>query len=232
MKRATSTMTLCALFVSTTIFAGCAPEEEVVVNESVNSEHALVAEVWADNWFAAYVGDTKIHEDSVSITTERSFNAERFSFDADYPFTLNFVIKDFKENDTGLEYIGEGNQQMGDGGFILQVKDVASGEYVAVSSADFKCWVTHQAPLNKSCEKSASPSTECQTESSEEPSGWMSDGVDTSGWENATEYSASQVDPKGGYDGISWSSDAKLIWTSDLEIDNTLLCKVTVSAPE
>ena len=48
------------------------------------------------------------------ITTERSFNAETFVFNADYPLQLNFVAKDFKQDDTGLEYIGRRNQQMGD----------------------------------------------------------------------------------------------------------------------
>ena len=40
----------------------------------------FVAEVWADNWFAMYIGDKLVLEDSVSITTERSFNAESFGF--------------------------------------------------------------------------------------------------------------------------------------------------------
>ena len=47
--------------------------------------------------------DALLVEDSESITTERSFNAERFSFEADYPLVLNFVVKDFKEDDSGLE---------------------------------------------------------------------------------------------------------------------------------
>src|SRR5437868_12224916 len=76
------------------------------------------AEVWADNWFALYVGETHAGEDSVPITTERSFNSETFYFDASYPFDLNFIVKDFKQNDSGLEYIGTDRQQMGDGGFI------------------------------------------------------------------------------------------------------------------
>ena len=42
-------------------------------------------EVWADNWFALYVGEQLVIEDSTSITTERSFNAEMFVFDAVYP---------------------------------------------------------------------------------------------------------------------------------------------------
>lgn len=54
-------------------------------------------EAWADNWFAAYLGEELIVEDSVSITTERSFNAETAVFEANYPLTLNFILKDFKK---------------------------------------------------------------------------------------------------------------------------------------
>ena len=85
------------------------------------------ADVWADNWFALYSGMSLVGEDSVPITTERSFNAEVIFFDAELPLTLNLVAKDFKENDTGLEYIGKPNQQVGDGGVILQVTDTQTG---------------------------------------------------------------------------------------------------------
>ena len=50
-------------------------------------------DAWADNWFAAYLGETLLVEDSVPITTERSFNAETVTFKADYPLHLNFVLK-------------------------------------------------------------------------------------------------------------------------------------------
>ena len=109
------------------------------------------ADVWADNWFELRINGTQVAEDSVPITTERSFNAESFSFTAERPFVLGLVAKDFKENDTGLEYIGSRRQQMGDGGVILQIRD-ASGATVAVSNADWQCHVIHTAPLDKSCE--------------------------------------------------------------------------------
>ena len=38
---------------------------------------SFLAEVWADNWFALYVNGKKVGEDSVPITTERSFNSEK-----------------------------------------------------------------------------------------------------------------------------------------------------------
>lgn len=188
------------------------------------------AEVWADNWFAAYLGDAKIAEDSVPITTERSFNAETFFFTATYPFDLNFVIRDYIANDTGLEYIGQPNQQMGDGGFIMQITDTSTGKVVAVSSSAMRCLVIHKAPLNPSCEKDPNPSLTCRSRIDPEPVGWKGPGFDTTGWENATVYTAAQVGPKEGYNTISWDASARLVWTSDLKADNTLLCRLTVSA--
>jgi hypothetical protein len=42
-----------------------------VVSKSITFQ----AEVWADNWFALYVNGKKVGEDSVPITTEKSFNS-------------------------------------------------------------------------------------------------------------------------------------------------------------
>lgn len=38
-----------------------------------------------------------------------------------------------------------------------------------------------------------------------------------------------QVSTKDGYDDISWNEAAELIWGSDLEIDNTVLLRATIS---
>jgi hypothetical protein len=188
-------------------------------------------EVWADNWFALYLGETKVAEDSVPITTERSFNAETFFFNGSYPLELNVVIKDYIQNDTGLEYIGTPNQQIGDGGFIMQITDTSMNKVVAVSSSAWKCLVIQKAPLNPSCEKDADPSKTCRSKIDPEPAGWKGTGYDVSGWENATVYTAAQVGVKEGYTTIAWDASARLIWTSDLKLDNTLLCKVRVVAP-
>ena len=94
----------------------------------------FVAEVWADNWFALYVNGELVGEDSTPITTERSFNAETITFTAAYPLTIGIEAKDFKETNSGLEYIGERNQQMGDGGIIAQITDVGTGKIVAVTN--------------------------------------------------------------------------------------------------
>lgn len=185
-------------------------------------------EAWADNWFSLSLGDALVVEDPVSITTERSFNAVTHSFDSSFPMNLNFTLKDFKEDDSGLEYIGTSRQQMGDGGFIAQITDSVTSTVIAVSSAEWRCQVIHAAPLNKECEDDDDPSSTCRSEISDAPEGWMDADHDTSGWARATVHTAAEVDPKDGYDEIAWSADAQLIWSADLESDNTVLCKVTV----
>ncbi len=207
------------------------------VNTSSASTEGTVSfqlDGWADNWFAAYLGEELIVEDSVSITTERSFNAETVTFNADYPLHLNFILKDFKENDTGLEYIGAGNQQMGDGGFIMQLTDTSSNQVVAVSDSSWKCMVIHNAPLDKSCEDVSSPVAgegACSFESLDEPADWKSADFDDSGWASASVHNSSAVGPKDGYDRISWASNAQFVWGPDLETNNTVLCRVTIAQP-
>lgn len=199
---------------------------------TISTLKTFKAQVWADNWFSLYVGDTYAGEDAVAITTERSFNSETINFSASYPFDVNFIIKDYKQNDTGLEYIGQANQQMGDGGFIAQITDTSTGAIAMVSSAAFKCKVIHKAPLNTNCEKSASPTVaSCGATVLDEPAGWKATGFNTTGWESATAYTPTQIGVKDGYYDIAWNTAAKLIWTSNLKTDNTLLCKATVTAP-
>lgn len=192
----------------------------------------IAVDVWADNWFALYADDKKIKEDSVAITTERSFNAESFTFSIELPAQINMIVKDFKENDTGLEYIGSRRQQMGDGGFIAQFTDTKTGDVLGVTDNSWVCMAIHRAPLNKSCEKSSNPEQDCQSEILPEPANWMSAVFDDSQWPKAFEYSENAVSPKFGYDDINWVDSAKLIWTEDLETDNTLLCRFNLKASE
>ncbi len=202
----------------------------LLVSTTSISAETFSADVWADNWFEMRINGVQVAEDSVPITTERSFNAESFAFDAERPFVIGLVARDFRENDTGLEYIGTGRQQMGDGGVILQIKDVA-GATVAVSSSDWQCLVTHTAPLDKSCEGEANPVAgegACAFEVEDEPEGWDQAGFDAAHWPQASTFSEQEVSPKDGYDRIDWVEDAQLIWGPDLEQSNTVLCRLTV----
>ena len=213
---------------------GGQPPADGSEEEAMNASTTFQLDAWADNWFAAYLGEELIVEDSVSITTERSFNAETATFEASYPLNLNFILKDFKENDTGLEYIGSNRQQMGDGGFIMQLTDTNTGDVVAVSNADWACTVIHEAPLDKACETESNPvagTAPCEFNDLGEPEGWKAADFDDSSWTATTVHSANEVSPKDGYDRISWAAGAQLIWGPDLETNNTILCRVTVEAP-
>ena len=191
----------------------------------------FVAEVWADNWFALYVNGEPVGEDSTPITTERSFNAETITFTASYPLTVAIEAKDFKETDSGIEYIGERNQQMGDGGLIAQITDVRTGKVVAVTNSGWRLKVIHRAPLNRECEKAPDPDAACRFERTEAPPGWASADFDDGSWRAATEWTESDVRPKDGYNKIKWDGAARLIWGSDLEVDNTILLRLAVPAP-
>ena len=191
-------------------------------------------DVWADNWFALYLGEELLVEDSVPITTERSFNAESFSFQASYPLVLNFVVKDFKEDESGLEYIGTPRQQMGDGGIVAQFKDADTGQTVAVTNDSWSCLVIHRGPLSDACEKESQPvagQPPCEFTTIDQPAGWKRLDFDDSKWDRATVHSAREVRPKGGYDQIDWDASAKLIWGADLKKDNTLLLRFVVEQP-
>lgn len=209
-----------------------APEPEVTTavegdgDASVDGDTVLLrADVWADNWFRLWINGELVGEDSVPITTERSFNAETFTFEAALPLTIAVEAKDFKENDTGLEYIGTDRQQMGDGGLILQIVDVDTGEAVAASGADWRALVTHIAPLDTSCERSDDPEADCASATVDAPTGWTDFGFDDSAWDAATIWSAGDVSPKDGYDEIAWDPSAELVWGGDLETDNTVLLR-------
>lgn len=191
----------------------------------------FTAEVWADNWFSLTVNGESVGEDSVPITTERSFNRETITFEATYPLTVAVVAKDFKETDSGLEYIGTDRQQMGDGGIIAQITDSTTGEVVAVTDDSWQALAIQRAPLNPDCVSSPDPDADCESEAIEEPAGWTEADYDDSDWAAATVFSAVDVDPKEGYDEVAWDSSAQFIWGVDLEVDNTVLLRATVAAP-
>ncbi|MGX9356947.1 PEBP family protein [Roseobacteraceae bacterium S113] len=191
----------------------------------------ITVDVWADNWFSLSVNGALVLEDPVPITKERSFNKESAQFDVRLPAQVAFVAKDFKENDTGLEYIGTRKQQMGDGGLIAQFKD-ATGAIVGVTSRDMTCIVGHHAPVDASCAKERSPNEgvgACASRTRAVPEGWKLAGFDDSDWAPATEHSIREVRPKDGYDQVRWDRSARIVWTESLIQDNTIYCRMTLS---
>lgn len=191
----------------------------------------VTGEVWVDNWFRLSINGKPLLEDSVPITTERSFNAERFEFRADLPMTIAIELRDFMENQTGLEYIGSGRQQMGDGGAIAQFSETSSGKLLAATDGDWRCLVVQSAPADASCAREKHPDIskpDCAQTSADVPDNWTSPDFDDSSWPKATVHSARDVGPKDGYDRIKWDRSAKLIWGPDLKKNNILYCRTAV----
>lgn len=224
-------------FVTMCIVLGCnRPPRQIDRKILTHSQGAVTidCDVWADNWFALYLGEGLLIEDSESIRQERSFNSESFTFRADYPIVLNLVAKDFKEDDSGLEYIGTPKQQLGDGGLIAQFRDATTGRLIVATNTNWKCFVLHRGPLDESCALEKSPQAgvgSCAFEVFPEPDAWKAADFVTEGWKSATEFSEGEVRPKGGFDQIEWDKEAKLIWSEDLKKDNTILFRIVIDGP-
>jgi len=208
-----------------TIFPFSAPAEAAVA-KSVSFQ----AEVWADNWFELYVNGKKVGEDSTPITTERSFNSEKIKFTATYPLTIGVIAKDFTENASGLEYIGKPNQQIGDAGIILQIREVTSGRIVAQTSGDWKVFTINKAPLNPECVTSNNPTVDCKSANTKAPTSWASASFKDTTWKFATEFSKEVVGVKDGYFDFTWTPSATLVWSSDLKLDNAILLRKVIKA--
>ena len=203
-----------------------------VAHAAVTKSISFQAEIWADNWFALYVNGKKVGEDSVPITTEKSFNSEKIKFTATYPLTIGLMAKDFVENASGLEYIGKSNQQIGDGGIVLQIRDLTTNQIVAYTDSTWKSLVVFKAPLNPECVTSKAPLTDCKSQTIKNSTTWYSSTYKDSSWLNAKEFTKEAVGVKDGYFNIDWSANAKLIWSNDLKLDNTILFRKVVSEPK
>jgi phosphatidylethanolamine-binding protein (PEBP) family uncharacterized protein len=201
-------------------------QSQAAVSKSV----AFQAEVWADNWFALYINGKKVGEDSVPITTEKSFNSENIKFSATYPLTIGVIAKDFTENASGLEYIGKPNQQIGDAGIIFQIREIVSGKVIAFSGRDWKVLTINKAPLNTECVKSTNPISECKSLNVTIPTTWAASTFKDTAWKYATEFSKETVGVKDGYFDFTWTPGAALVWSSDLKLDNTVLLRKVVKA--
>jgi len=215
---------------TTALFAPVATASIADAAQPTAKTSSFTAEVWADNWFALYANGKKVGQDSVPITTERSFNSEKITFTATYPLTIGILGKDFTENASGLEYIGTSRQQIGDGGVIAQIRDNKTGKIVAVTNGTWKALVINKAPLNPTCVTSSNPLADCKVSASSEPKNWSAASFSTKGWSNASTYTPAEVGVKDGYNEIAWDKSAQLIWGSDLKIDNAILFRKTVTS--
>jgi phosphatidylethanolamine-binding protein (PEBP) family uncharacterized protein len=189
------------------------------------------ADVWADNWFAMYVNGVKVAVDPVPITTTKSFNKVSVNFKAKYPLTVAIIAKDYVENKSGLEYIGTPQQQIGDAGLVAQIHQLSSGKLVGSTSKSWKSLVVFKAPINPDCVKSSNPLADCQSKTLSTPANWYSSSFNDKSWTSASQYTEAQVGVKDGYNEVNWDENAKLIWSSSLTTDNTVLFRSVFKAP-
>jgi hypothetical protein len=75
-----------------------ANDQRVINEREIESDGTtkVMAEIWVDNWFALSVNGAPLIQDSVPFKTERSFNAERVTFNTDLPATIAFEFRDFR----------------------------------------------------------------------------------------------------------------------------------------
>lgn len=143
-------LTAALLLVPLALPAWSQGRDVVVRDMGGTGAETVTAEIWVDNWYALWVNGEQVAEDSTAYNTERSFNADVVTFNADLPMTVAFELRDFMENETGLEYIGTNRQQLGDGGAIFQFTD-AAGTLLGVSDDGWSCTVVQRAPVDTSC---------------------------------------------------------------------------------
>jgi phosphatidylethanolamine-binding protein (PEBP) family uncharacterized protein len=188
---------------------------------------SFVADVWADNWFQLYVNGVKVAEDPVPITTTKSFNKVTVTFTASYPLSVAILAKDYIENNSGLEYIGTPQQQIGDAGLVAQIHERVSGKLAAYTNSTWRRYVINKAPLNPECVSSSQPLADCKSSILATPSKWFATSLSTSSWKTAKEYSQQEVGVKDGYLLVKWDPKAKLIWSDSLTQDNTVIFRAT-----
>jgi|DEB19_MinimDraft_3_1074340.scaffolds.fasta_scaffold02699_2 hypothetical protein len=170
----------------------------------------ITLNAYADNWCAIFVNGRLVAVDAIDFIPHNQISVRILP---EYPLTIAVLAKDNAAPASGLEY---GNK-IGDAGFILKLGDGT------VSSASWKAKSFFRGPANRDVNRPTVERTPL-------PAGWHLPGFDDSGWERATEYTSDRVRPDGDYVADAFTG-AKFIWTSDLDLDNTVVFRTTVPAP-
>lgn len=164
--------------------------------------------VYADNWFKLYINGKLIAVDSIDFVPHNVISVDVIE---QYPMTIAVLAKDFADPETGLEW---DNSQIGDGGLILKLGDRI------VSNAQWKAKKFSWGPLGGDMED---PKVVHQPL----PEGWELPSFDDSSWSNAKVFSVDQVRPRTNYQDYDFAG-AEFIWTDDLELDNTIVFRLTL----
>ncbi len=205
-------LTKCFCFALITAAAGFAQGPPLPPGGQIkpNTNDLIKASVYADNWFVMYINGKLAAVDPIDFIPHNQVTVDLLP---EYPMTIAIMAKDNADPATGLEY----GDHIGDAGFILKFTDGT------VTSAQWKAKVFFKGPLNRDA---ANPTVQYEPV----PANWYAPDFDDSGWDFATEYAEDRVKPDGNYAASDFTG-AKLIWTSDLDLDNTVIFRYRVEKP-
>lgn len=166
--------------------------------------------VYADNWFVLFINGELAAVDSIKFTPHNVVSVDILP---EYPMTIAVMAKDNADPKTGLEY----GDHIGDGGFCIKFSDGT------VSNAKWKAKSFFRGPLNADVKNP-------KVEHTAIPTNWFAVDFDDSKWANATEYTEERVNPKEPFFNADFKG-ASFIWTSDLDLDNTVIFRTKVEKP-
>lgn len=205
----------------------------------------FTAFIFADNYFELYVNGSPVGKDPVPYT---EFNSCIVRFKVKRPFTLAAKCVDWEEKfGLGVELNGANPYYVGDGGFVLVLKD-ASGAIVTTTDASWKAQTFYTAPITDlSCPTESGNyryTTNCNTTNASAtsyalhwlvPNNWYATSFDDSKWPAASLFSNTTVgvNNKASYTNFTdifdnSSQDASFIWSTNLLLDNEVLFRKTV----
>jgi len=173
--------------------------------------NTVKATMYADNWFILYINGELVAVDSIKFIPHNVVSVDILP---SYPMTIAVMAKDNADPKTGMEYA---NTQIGDAGFALKFGDGT------VTSAKWKARKFSWGPVDRDTKNP-------RVENVPIPESWYAVEFDDSAWGFATEYSEEQVGPKQPYYDHDFKN-AKLIWTDDIELDNTVIFRHVVKSP-
>ena len=107
--------------------------------------------------------------------------------------------------------------QIGDAGFILKLGDGT------VTNASWKAKKFSWGPIDRDTKNP-------RVENIPIPDNWYAVDFDDSGWGNATVFTEERVGPKAPFYEADFKG-ASFIWTSDLDLDNTIIFRTRVEKP-
>jgi hypothetical protein len=184
------------------------PPQDGIVKPSMSD--TIKGAMYADNWFMLYVNGKQVAVDSIDFLPH---NVVAIDLLPEYPMTIAVLAKDNADPVTGCEY----GRQIGDGGFILRFADGT------VTDASWKAKCFMHGPIDRD---TANP----KVRSEALPKDWFAVGFDDASWSQATEYPQDRIDPKEPFFQHDFSG-ARWIWTSDLDLDNTVVLRKRVDKP-